>query len=302
MVVTGIAALFSFAACYFGFMAILALAHHRPLNLRADPATVAGVSDYLHHEGMMMILDAIRGSEAVKIPTLFVNEPRRTKLWNWASSAKTSLRRSPFYTAKEAPSSEKLSSSWHGSGGKPRTQDWRPRLLYSRSLLSFRFVLITTATALIILHSFVVKGQLYRSAFVYEVQVGTIKVQNPPISVGSTLLAVSLALCWNSIDWSLRVLQPYFSMSKAPTKLSKRAYLSYQTSHWIWAGTKAALKNHWLLSLVTFSTTLFQICKSKSPPPYANYYLQHIMGDFKVDLISRRNPNLKSLWKPALKK
>ena len=135
-------------------------------------------------------------------------------------------------------------------------------MLRTRFIFLFLLILSALAVGLAILHSYAIKGRLYRSAFVYRLSVGSIKAQVSPFLVTATLLAVSLALCWDIVDRNMRVLQPYLQMAKGPTVTRKGAGLSYQSSYWIWAAGKAASNGHWLLALITFGTTLFQICKS----------------------------------------
>lgn len=134
-------------------------------------------------------------------------------------------------------------------------------MLRTRLVFGFLFVLSILAAALAVLHSFAIKGHLYRSAFVYRLSVGSLKAQISPFSVIATLVAVSLALCWDMIDRHMRVLQPYLHMAKEPTITRRGACLSYQSSYWLWAAGKAAMNRHWLLSLITAGTTLFQICE-----------------------------------------
>jgi hypothetical protein len=161
--------------------------------------------------------------------------------------------------------------------GFPETEkrnDWRPAMLRTRFLVSFMLLLALVASALIALRSYANKGQLYRSAFVYQVDVSLFKAQISPFSAIVTLLAVCLGLLWDTIDKSMRVLQPYLSMSKAPTDMRKGAGLSYQSSYWVWASTKAAINKHWLLTIVTLGTTLFQIRKFNFP--YIQRYFVHL--------------------------
>lgn len=112
------------------------------------------------------------------------------------------------------------------------------------------------------LRDFADRQQLYRSAFVYEVDIGGgFRAQISPTSLGATLVAVCLSLWWEMIDKDMRNLQPYLSMAQRPTDVKHGAALSYESSHWIWAAGKAASNKHWLLSLATLGTMLSQIRK-----------------------------------------
>lgn len=66
---------------------------------------------------------------------------------------------------------------------------------------------------------------------------------------------------WDAMDKVLRTIQPFLSMSNSTIDVRQGAALSYQASYWFWASIKAALNSHWLLSLVTFGTTICQIRK-----------------------------------------
>jgi hypothetical protein len=95
-----------------------------------------------------------------------------------------------------------------------------------------------------------------------------------PFSILPTLFAVALGLWWDGIDKNFRILQPFVSMSRAPTKGSKGIYLSYQSSYWLWACAKAASNKHWLLTITTLGTFLSQARKFytvHTSPPKTRY-------------------------------
>ena len=82
-----------------------------------------------------------------------------------------------------------------------------------------------------------------------------------PLTLVTTVLAITVRLWWEAIDDTCRTLQPFLPMSYATRSLSRGLNLSYTTSSWIWASSKASRKKDWLLSLVTFTTLLLQIRK-----------------------------------------
>ncbi|CBX98470.1 hypothetical protein LEMA_P098790.1 [Plenodomus lingam JN3] len=256
-----LAAMFFCVACYLIFMIWKASPKSRALSLRTDPTTAAGMVDYIHHEGSH-IVDAFAVTETRR---LNAHDDAKAasgwQIWSKRPWNKTSTKGGTITTTTEVHVDASSTGSTESLQGAPHetSQDWRPTMLLSRTLVGFLIILIAITTALIVLHKVSVKGGLYRSSFVYHMSVGKLNAQISPISVTSTLLAVALALCWDSIDRSLRILQPYLSMSKGPTDVREGACLSYQSSYWLWASSRAAFNKHWLLSLVTLGTTLFQI-------------------------------------------
>jgi hypothetical protein len=107
------------------------------------------------------------------------------------------------------------------------------------------------------------RSSLHQSFFIYRAHVkyfgktGTIS----PLAIIPTALAIGIALWWESIDDTLRVLQPFISMLGRAKQPSKSIALSYVSSFWIWASIKAATNRHWMLSLITFTTFITQIRK-----------------------------------------
>lgn len=140
-------------------------------------------------------------------------------------------------------------------------RDWRPNALHAKLLSSLLVGLIMVSTALLVLRYYAERQQLYRSAFVYQVDLGFFKARLSPHSVIATLIAVGVALWWEAIDKHIRILQPYLAMSRNPERISNGAALSYQSSYWIWAASKALMNKHWLLFLVASGTTLCQVRK-----------------------------------------
>ncbi|KAF2851305.1 hypothetical protein T440DRAFT_554648 [Plenodomus tracheiphilus IPT5] len=262
-VAAALAAMFFCVACYLFFMLWRASSTHRPLKLRTDPTTVAGVVDYLHHEGSA-ILEAVAVTESLRSSAINTKTVNGSKIWNkkpWNTES-LKLDTGAVTTTQEVPLHSRMTGSTDSLQDPSQgalAPDWRPKMLLSRTLLGFLLVLVAITTTLIVLRTISVGGKLYRSAFVYQMSVGKLNAQLSPISVMATLLAVTFALCWDSIDRSLRVMQPYLSMAKRSTDVRNGASLSYQSSHWVWASFKAAFNKHWLLCLVTIGTTLFQI-------------------------------------------
>lgn len=87
---------------------------------------------------------------------------------------------------------------------------------------------------LIVLKHFADQHELSQTAFVYQTQISFFNqtvLTIAPYSVLPTFLAVVVSLWWDSLDESLRGLQPYISMSKSSPSLKKGAGMQYQTSY-----------------------------------------------------------------------
>jgi hypothetical protein len=122
--------------------------------------------------------------------------------------------------------------------------------------------LVAFATALLVLRGYSGKNRLYRTAFVYQVSLGLFTPSFSPHSAIDALVVVAIGLSWDGIDKSMRTLQPYFSINRGTPTASRGVSLSYQSSYWIWAATRAAYRRHWILSMTATGTALAQIRKS----------------------------------------
>jgi hypothetical protein len=125
--------------------------------------------------------------------------------------------------------------------------------------------------AIIVLNRFANRSRLYQSVFTHQTNMALLGRLGSfaPFSILPTLFAVVLGLWWDGIDNTFRNLQPFVSMSRAPTKASKGIYLSYQSSYWLWASVKAASNKHWLLTITTLGTFL---CQAR------RFYCSHIIA------------------------
>jgi hypothetical protein len=144
---------------------------------------------------------------------------------------------------------------------KMTAKTWKPHVIRTVPLLSLLGAFIAIAVLLLVLHSFAVRQMLYRSAFVYQVDLHIFRAKFSPHSLLATLVAVGVSMWWDAIDKVLRTVQPFLSMSKVTTDVRLGAALSYQSSYWFRATVRAVSNRHWLLALVTLGTTLCQIRK-----------------------------------------
>jgi hypothetical protein len=268
MVVTEIAitlvVLFLFAFCYLIFMLWGVSAARRRLHLYADPATVAGSTSALR----------LQSSLATELQHLSEQRSKKTRatldhrIYTTHAGVITEVTPEPGNVSYAKPiESTKKSRPWRKEQSSEKTtrKDWRPSMLHKRWLATLLVVLVLLAIALLVLRRYARENRLYRSAFLYQIDLGLFNTSFSPHSVIAALVAVAIGLSWDGIDKPMRTLQPYLSMTRGTAAASRGVSLSYQSSYWLLAATKAALRRHWILALVTFGTTLAQICKHHSP-------------------------------------
>ncbi|KAF2129747.1 hypothetical protein P153DRAFT_366257 [Dothidotthia symphoricarpi CBS 119687] len=237
-VAVSLAVLFFCLACYLCYTIWRVSIQQRPLNLSVDPATTLGVAIFYND------VNLAAGTEH-GIPQSESRDERMTA----RSMSDLAINKFPSVNNSEVS----------GTDAKVLPQDWRPLALRTKGLTALLFAVVAIAAALIVLRNYADKQKLYRSAFVYEVDIGVFHANISPASLVATLIAVGLALWWDMIDKHMRSLQPYLSMAHGPEDVKRGACLSYESSHWVWAAGKAASNKHWLLVLVTMGTTLSQI-------------------------------------------
>ncbi|KAF2189585.1 hypothetical protein K469DRAFT_747636 [Zopfia rhizophila CBS 207.26] len=239
------AALFLVSSCLLVLSWWLSRPIRRQLNLERDPGTVLGLASFVTPDPRVL-------------PSFKVLHQLSRK------GMKIQLRKRYYHTL---PGSLHEVNKHHKdeddpSSTGPLTKSWKPFVLRTGTILGLVISLLSLATAIVVLQRFARNPGLRQKAFVYQT---TIPMLNrhiatvTPFSILPTLFAVGIGLWWDSIDKSFRLLQPYLSMLNSPKKVSHGVGLSYQTSYWMWAGIKAAIRKHWLLCLVTFSTSLAQV-------------------------------------------
>ncbi|KAJ5086561.1 hypothetical protein NUU61_007868 [Penicillium alfredii] len=215
----------------------------RPLNLRNDPATTAGVT------------------------SLVMQNPRTRASFqpfnqSSAEDLQIALAGKQYYTDSEGLSGmtaadDKITAP--PSILSPRPTHWTPALLRLPALLALSVLLVIVVIGIAVLFHFAEKSGLYQKAFVYQIRLTSLN-KGPssvaPFSMIPTVIAVAIGLWWGAIDDRFRRLQPFLSMSKGSQPLLQGVFLSYQSSYWLFASVKAGLNRHWLLFLVTFGTSL----------------------------------------------
>lgn len=70
-----------------------------------------------------------------------------------------------------------------------------------------------------------------------------------------TALAVSIKLAWGSLETSIRMMEPYYILSKRHAP-AKTLALDYTAMPFAWVALRALLNRHWMVFLVGFGTVL----------------------------------------------
>lgn len=215
----------------------------RPLNLTEDPAATTGAARLITN------IARVRSDfQVFKQPSQ--KDMEETLKGEWFSTDSFGLcRNDPDNRIKH---------------NTTQIQNGTPALLRLPALLGLVALLGGVIAGVVVLYHFAESVGLYEKAFVYQVQVSFFSngiASVAPFSIIPTLIATGIGLWWGAIDENFRRLTPYLQMSRENPQLSRGAGLSYQSSFWLWACTKAALNRHWLLSLLTFGSSLSPICK-----------------------------------------
>ncbi|CAO2652775.1 Nn.00g021860.m01.CDS01 [Neocucurbitaria sp. VM-36] len=218
----------------------------RPLNLRTDPSSTVGLS---------MLL-----SPQVTSTSVFKHMNRAP-----SSSFHSVLRTETFYTLNGSlheSNSMHQSSTAAGNTNKKSTRNWRPLVLRLRMLSVLGIFLILVLVAVLTLSAFSAKSRLSQLAFIYEADVSKLGLSFStfaPISIAPTLVSIIIALWWDQLDMTFRILQPYISMSRQPTPIARGAGLTYRSKTWIGAAVKAARNRHFVLFTIAIGSVLCQI-------------------------------------------
>jgi hypothetical protein len=264
MVVTEIAitlvALFLLTACYLSYMCWSISSGHRPLNLRADPATISGTTSAINLQSKLANdLRLLVGKSRARVREVLGVQAYTVQAGT--ISEVTPVQANTLYEPSSTTSKKNRPWKRQKNTKKTTLRDWRPSMLHKTWLSTFLFFLVALAITLLLRRKYAMEKKLYRTAFVYQVNFGLFNTGFSPNSVIAALVAVAIGLLWDGIDKPLRTLQPYLSMSRGASVPSRGVSFSYQTSYWAWASMKASLRRHWILSLVTVGTFLVQICR-----------------------------------------
>ncbi|KAJ1705681.1 hypothetical protein NYO67_12157 [Aspergillus flavus] len=223
---------------------------HRPLNLKTDPASLAGAT------------------------SLLVESPRTRhnfKDFNRKSDKELQslLEGKRYYTDpgilhETIPDqSETVNQTMTESRQESTSRvNWIPGVLRLPALLVLLVCLVAVVTGVVVLYHFAQLSELYGKAFVYQANISIFDKQLStvgPFSMIPTIIAVCIGLWWGVIDSNFCRLQPYLAMAKRYRPLSESVHLSYQSSYWMWATIKALKNRHWMLVWVTLGTAISPI-------------------------------------------
>ncbi|KAJ5986192.1 hypothetical protein N7451_010557 [Penicillium sp. IBT 35674x] len=215
--------------------------NRRPLNLTEDPAATTGAARLITNNPQVRL-----DFQVFKQPSQ--KDMEETLKGEWFSTDSYGLCRN-----------DSNNTIKHNT---TQSQNGTPTLLRLPALLGLVVLLGAVIAGIVVLYHFAESVGLYEKAFVYQVQVSFFSngiASVAPFSMIPTLIATGIGLWWGAIDENFRRLTPYLQMSRENPQLSRGAGLSYQASFWLWACVKAALNRHWLLSLLTFGSSLSPI-------------------------------------------
>jgi hypothetical protein len=215
----------------------------RPLYLTQDPATVIGLADRL---------PLIDPSPNLHNLSLASKKDIESRLQH--DTYQNSPGRSSAATIKD-----------HEETYEPSAlhSQWKPTSLRLWNLVLVLLYIIAILVAVSVLYHFAVRNKLYKTAFVYRATIHMLQsAKFAPYSILPTLLAVGVELVWDSIESTIRRLQPYLSMTKKPTPIKDGSGLSYQSSYLAWSALKALKHKHWLLAMISTGSVVCKICKS----------------------------------------
>ncbi|PZC93347.1 DUF3433 domain containing protein, partial [Pyrenophora tritici-repentis] len=134
-------------------------------------------------------------------------------------------------------------------------------VLRLRNLALLSLYALCLLVGITVLHRYAQKSELYQDFFTYRANVKVLGRVNTisPFAIIPTLLAIIIALWWESVDTTCRMVQPYISMQHGAKRPSQGIALSYASSFWLFASFKALQNRNWLLSLITATTFLLQV-------------------------------------------
>ena len=118
-------------------------------------------------------------------------------------------------------------------------------------------------TGIVVLHEYARRSGLHQAFFTYRVNMKLLGHVNTisPFPIIPTSLAIIVTLWWESVDTTCRTVQPYISMQHNAKRPSQGIVLSYVSHFWLFTSFKALKNRHWLLSLITATTSMLQVRK-----------------------------------------
>ncbi|KAH0174627.1 hypothetical protein KCU67_g657, partial [Aureobasidium melanogenum] len=145
--------------------------------------------------------------------------------------------------------------------------DSRPAVLRTWTGLLLVVCLITVLAAIVVLFRVSQTTGLHQSPFTFREHVKIYKAAATftPYSIIPTTLALCIKLWFAAIGDTSKRLQPYVSMLKQPTSLSRSVLTEYANTPVALISAKATANAHWLLALIgvgAFATEVFTVAMS----------------------------------------
>jgi hypothetical protein len=223
--------LFLLLACF-----VILVAHHtrlirRPLNLHQDPGGIAAAA------------------------SLMTDHKTRSDFLGTDHVSKGALKARIGEHTFSMEHGKLLFIDGDAGGTSPSDRDRDPRPVLLRGwmgpvLLLALFALI--AALFILFHMSSAKAGIHQSAFVYQLNLDVLGATTTmaPYSIIPTLCAVGIKLWFEAIGDVFKRLQPYITMSKAPSKLPNSVLAEYANTPTPFVSVKAIQHSHWLLVMV----------------------------------------------------
>ncbi|KAL5393093.1 hypothetical protein PMIN06_001716 [Paraphaeosphaeria minitans] len=236
-----------FASCFFTMLGVIWLStvRRRPLHLTHEPATVLGIVSLVSsNPSVLASLRDLDQASTAELRSVLKGRFFSTSHGHLREVCEDGQLETPDPAPRIPTLAEKESPLW----------------VKIRALLGLIIFIGLLIMAITVVHRFASDSDLKKGFFTYHLNINALGHLGSftPFSIIPTTLAVLLGLWWNALDVTFRSLQPYVAMSQAPREISRGAYISYQSTYWLWATGKAAKNKHWLLSLVTLGTFLAQ--------------------------------------------
>jgi hypothetical protein len=235
--------LFLFLACFVTLIAYHTRLTRRPLNLHQDPGGIAAAA------------------------SLMTDHKTRSDFLGTDHVSKGALKARLGDHTFSMEHGKLLFIGGDTNGTLPSNRDRDPRPVLLRGwmgpvLLLTLFALI--AALFVLFHMSRAKTGIHQSAFVYQLNLDVLGATTTmaPYSIIPTLCAVGIKLWFEAIGDVFKRLQPYITMSKAPTRLPNSILAEYANTPTPFVSVKAIQHSHWLLVMIglgAFATEVFTV-------------------------------------------
>ena len=107
---------------------------------------------------------------------------------------------------------------------------------------------------------------LHQAPFFYQINMNILQKSTTlaPYKILPTVLALGVKLWFGAVGDTLKLLQPYISMVKAPVSTTKSVLVEYVNQPIAVATTKAMRNAHWTLAVVALGALATEFCQYSS--------------------------------------